>query len=276
MAGEKAVLSCHHDQTIGALDAVCVHLDAAIFQEVGQALPALQSITDRLGNGTLLRYGGELGFQPGLQTFDQGLGFRLSHGAAPRCALPADAALDGIERRDALERLAGDRRRAPSVDIEEQPTPMRPAKDERDLAVGELRPYQLLIDLVAVALDPAGIARQQSQSMLTPAPGRVGVDDAWWIRSGPWPFIPGDGPAVSRLGPTAPGIAHRHLGLVHHNHGRGAQQLFYSLIARGRFPRAGPTPNGTRRAVDRKALQPHVCALPIKRLMPGMFVDDDG
>src|SRR5215470_2007136 len=196
------------DQAIRSLDAIRIHLDAAVVQKAYQAPPALEPVTDRLGNGTLLRYRSKLGLQPGLQAFDQGLGFRLPRGATLLGALPTDAALDGIEFCDALERLARDRRRASSVDIEKQPAPMRPTRNERDLAVGELRPNQLLIDLVTVAVHDARVACQQSQCILTPASGRVGVDDARRVRSGPWPLIPGDGPEVPRLGPTAPGIEH--------------------------------------------------------------------
>src|SRR6516165_1377333 len=239
MTGKEAILSCHRDQTICALDTIGVHLDAAIFQEAYQAWPTLEPVTDCLANGTLLRYGSELGFQPGLQAFDPRPGFRLPRGATLLGALATDAAFDGIEFRDALECLARDRRRAPSVDVEEQSPPMRPAKNQRDLAVGKLPSGQLLIGGVAVALHDAGIAPKQSECMFTAAPGRVGVDDAWRVRSSPWPFVPGDCPEVSRLGSTPPGIEHWHLGLVHHDHGRGEQQLFHALIDRGEFGRGG-------------------------------------
>jgi hypothetical protein len=80
---EVRIIFCHCNQAIGPLDTIGVDLDAAIFQEAYQARPALEPVTDRLGNGTLLRHGSELGFQPGFEAFDQGLDLRLSHGAAP-------------------------------------------------------------------------------------------------------------------------------------------------------------------------------------------------
>jgi hypothetical protein len=55
----------------------------------------------------------------------RGLGFRLSHGAALLGALRADAALHSVEFRDVLERPVPDQRRNPSIDVEEQSTPMR-------------------------------------------------------------------------------------------------------------------------------------------------------
>jgi hypothetical protein len=119
VARKKAILFCHCDQAICPLDTVGVHLDAAVVQEAYQATPALETVADRLGNRALLRHGGELDFQPGLQAFDAGPGFSLPRGATLLGAPSTDAVLDGVEFRDALERLARDRRRAPSVDVKE-------------------------------------------------------------------------------------------------------------------------------------------------------------
>src|SRR5215469_15587332 len=166
VARKQAILFCHRNQAICPLDTVGVHLDAAVVQEAYQATPALETVADGLGNGALLRHGGELDFQPGLQAFDARPGFRLPRGATLLGALPTDAVLDGIEFRDALERLARDRRRAASMDVEEQSAPMRPAKSQRDLAVRELPPRQLLIDGVTIALHDAGIVVKQSQPVL--------------------------------------------------------------------------------------------------------------
>src|SRR6201987_4939822 len=194
VASKQTVLSCEGDQTVCTLHTVGIHLNAAVAKEEQQAFPALEPVSDRLGKDAFLRHPGKLDFQPGPQAFDQRFRLRLPHGAALLSALSSDAVLDGVKRRDTFECLAGNRRGTSSVDIDKQPAPMRPAKSERDLAGGELRSDQLLIDLIAVALDDTGVARKQTHCVLAAPSRRVGVGDARWIRSGPGPVVARDGP----------------------------------------------------------------------------------
>jgi hypothetical protein len=126
----------------------------------------------------------------------------------------ADPALDRIERRDPFQRLVGDRRGTPLVDIEELAPPVQPTEGERYRSIVTRGIGQLLIDRVAVALDDAGIACKQSNRVLTAATGRVGIGHARRIGPAPRSIIARDRPEVAGLGPATAGIEHRRPGLV--------------------------------------------------------------
>jgi hypothetical protein len=92
----------------GTLDGVVVELDAAVVEEAGQTLPARQRIADRFGEFALLADQPEFCAQPWLQCVDQRTALLLPHNPT---AAAADVVLDRIQRSDALQRFAGDRRR---------------------------------------------------------------------------------------------------------------------------------------------------------------------
>ena len=85
--------------------------------------------------------------------------------------LPAGFLLDGVERRDAFQRLGRDRRALGGMDIEELPSHMRQAGDLADRAgAGELAEPS-----VAVGMHPAAEARQMRLRMFGLAVGREAV-----------------------------------------------------------------------------------------------------
>jgi len=106
------VLTAEGERADGALDDVGVDLDAAIVEEPGEAFPAAERIADRLGELALLAERLEPGPEPRLQRLDQRPASRLSGSAALVGRTAADVSLDGVERRDPLQRLGRDRRRA--------------------------------------------------------------------------------------------------------------------------------------------------------------------
>ena len=57
VAGEQAVLAVKRDRADGSLDDVGIHLDAAVLEEAHEAVPMIESVADRLGDGALLRDG---------------------------------------------------------------------------------------------------------------------------------------------------------------------------------------------------------------------------
>lgn len=80
-------------------------------KELGQALPARESVADRLGELGLLPDQAKFLAQPGFEPGDHRLALFLPHGPSLACRPAADVVLDPVELGDAGERLAGDRRR---------------------------------------------------------------------------------------------------------------------------------------------------------------------
>ena len=79
----------------------------------------------------------------------------LAHGAALIGAFATDHLLDRIERGDAVQTFARDRRRTALCDIEELSSQMNPAKGERDGIAGPCVIGNGLVGRVAVALHDA-------------------------------------------------------------------------------------------------------------------------
>ena len=126
---EQVVLSAQSDRPDGALDDVVVELDAAIVEEAAEALPARQRVADRLGDLGLARYQAKLTLEPGLERLEDRLAAQLAHAASLLRRLVAARRLDGIERSNTGECLAGDRRgRAGGLQVVEIPSHVRPAK----------------------------------------------------------------------------------------------------------------------------------------------------
>ena len=152
---------------------------------------------------------------------------------------------------------------------------MRPAEGERHRAAVARRIGQLLVDGVAVALDDAGIPRQQSDRVHAASPGRIGVDHTRGIGPAPWAIISRDRPEVAGLGPAAARIEDRSPRLVDRDLGGAEQELLHPQIDRPELRRRDADPEGQRGAIDRQALQLHDLRLTVERIVPGEFVDHD-
>lgn len=118
---------------------VVAQTDAAVTQESGEAVPALEQVINGLGDGSRARQSGSLLAKPGFQVGQKGRALVSPHAQALACGKPIDGALDVEQRIDAfhrLERNRGDGRRlfaAPCVggdvgQFEELPPCMRPAQ----------------------------------------------------------------------------------------------------------------------------------------------------
>jgi hypothetical protein len=79
----------------------------------------VQGVADVLGDRRLGRDACELLLDPRFERQHQGLALFLPHAAAFVGAVAADRLLDRVERGDALESLAGDRRGTALSDVEE-------------------------------------------------------------------------------------------------------------------------------------------------------------
>ena len=102
--------------------------------------------------------------QPALQIVEARPGLGPADCNAPVGRLPAGFLLDGVERRDAFQRLGRDRRAPGGMDIEELPSHMRQAGDLADRpGAGELAEPG-----IAVGMHPAAEARQMRLRMFGP------------------------------------------------------------------------------------------------------------
>ena len=89
---------------------VVAQTDAAIVQEAGKAIPALEQIIDGLGDGSRARETGTLVAKPGFQIGQERRALLLPHAQALIGGKAVDGALDVEQRVDALHRLKRDRR----------------------------------------------------------------------------------------------------------------------------------------------------------------------
>ena len=125
-AGEGPVAAPDRDGTQLALGGVVGHAQAAIIEEAGQRRPALEAVVDGLAGIAVLGDPGALLAQPGLQCNDERPAALGAHAHALRRRQAVDLALDGEQRIDARNRLAGDRRLVDPGQIEELAPRMGP------------------------------------------------------------------------------------------------------------------------------------------------------
>ena len=118
---------------------------------------------------------------------------RLSTRATLGIRSAAECFFDRVELGDALERFAGNwswRRSSLALDLHKLAPQMGPAEGERSgQGVRTRLSGHSLVSLIAVAVDDAAIAFEQSQAMNGAAAWCIGIDHARWVRSGPGPVI---------------------------------------------------------------------------------------
>ena len=222
---------CH--DPVQALDGVGVQLDPAIGQEDAQAIPVAQHVADRLGHRHLAGDARQLLFQVDLERLDPGPAAVLTNRPPGIGRLAADRVLDAVQLGDPPEHLAGDRRLAGLVDLEELPTAVRPAEGEGDgariIRDGVLFAGQPLEAAPAVDLQHAGVVGQHLAGAV-PDPV-LGVDVGHRRRQVALPgaVVPGEAPEIAGPGPALAGRQHRQARVVAEQLGRtqhaGEQQL---------------------------------------------------
>ena len=128
-----------------------VDLNPAVGEEQAQAGPPRERVADRLGQAALLAHQGQLLAQPGLERRHRRPAARLANGAPFVRRPAADLGLDPVQRRNAHERLGGNRRRSTLGEFVKGPAHVAPAEGELHCAP----PGQNLVGLVAVHLQHA-------------------------------------------------------------------------------------------------------------------------
>jgi hypothetical protein len=139
---------------------VLVSSDAAIIKEAGEPVPMIQGVTDGFCDQRLSRDARELLFETCFELEHESLALLLAHGRTLAGALSSDRLLDRIERRDALESFAGDRRAAAFGDVEEAPAQMRPTEGKHDRLTAS-RVGNGLVGGISVALHDAAVGSEQ-------------------------------------------------------------------------------------------------------------------
>src|SRR5687768_12688048 len=120
-AGEQRILAVQGQRADRTFNHIGIDLNPAVVEEQGQARPAGQRVTDRLGELALLADKSELLAQPRLKSLDERPAAVLAHSATLLGRAAADLALDPVEGRDAGERFRRDRRRSAGEFIELPP-----------------------------------------------------------------------------------------------------------------------------------------------------------
>src|SRR5271166_3609578 len=140
----------HRLRAHGTLDDVGVELDAAIVENAGEAVPVPQAIADDPGRIRAARKPRELMLAEDLERVDERARSGLTCGPAHISTCAADVILDGVDMRNARNRLGRDGRIAALGDLEELAPQVAPAE-------GDLDPVrrQLLVGGIAVALHDA-------------------------------------------------------------------------------------------------------------------------
>ena len=156
--------------------------NAAIFEEQRERGPALEHVVDRLDEVVPARELSELRAHEGMEIVDQGAALRAARSQSLLRALAVDRALDLEQRVDAAHDLDRDRRQrdlllarglAPGVLLDvghdEERTPgMNPTRRLPDRARLPVQQIKLVVAVIGVRLQDAGISRQMRLWMLAP------------------------------------------------------------------------------------------------------------
>src|SRR5215204_4020962 len=168
-AGKQCVFAREGQRAHAALDHVGVDLNSAVVEEQAQAGPPGEGVADRLRQPALLAHQGQLLAEPGLEGLHQRPTALLANSAALVRRAATDLALNPVQRRDAGQRLGGDRRWSTLGEFVKGPTHVAPAEGELHLTP----PGQGFVGLVAVHLQHTLEPSQMRRGPLCRAIGRV-------------------------------------------------------------------------------------------------------
>lgn len=189
-AGEQGVLAIECNRADGAFDDVGIDLDATVVDEVRQALPARQCVSDSLCEPGLLTDQVEPGAAPGFELVDNRSALLLADGTALVGGATTDLAFDRVEASNAFECLAGDRCRTDNGEFMEASADVGPAERKSYVATLGKRP----VAGIAVDLKNAREASEMGDRPLGLAIGRIHIGDGGRIGATPGPVIAGIGP----------------------------------------------------------------------------------
>jgi hypothetical protein len=228
-----------------------------------------EGIADGACQLALARDPGQGRLQPRLQPGEQRSRLVLADGPAHLRRAAADGGLDVIERAEALQRLAGERRAGGGMDVEELAPGMRPARHFDDGVV----PVDHVEPRIAVGLQDAAETAEMVRRMGAAAVGTVAVEGRRRCRAAP-------GTVVTDIDPQPPGLGlggarrpHRHGGVVAMDLVGGEDMGGNRLDQRPQLPGRLADPAGHRRAAELDAGPREDLGLAVERQVRAILVD---
>jgi hypothetical protein len=209
----------------------------------------VQRVTDRLGRRPAGGQFGKLRLEPDTQLGNQRLALELTHGLSISGGLAADIHFDRVECGNPLQCFDRDRRLRLGQVIEAA-AHVAPAERERDGRIGGLGSGELLVGRVAVALEDAAVAAEQSVGVGVSAARRVAVDHGRRLIAGPRPIVARNRPEVPLLGFAPARVQHWHDGLISEDPCRSQHHLAQPGYHGGNLGRGIPHPEGQRGPLD--------------------------
>ncbi|MNV58527.1 hypothetical protein D3C71_1509070 [compost metagenome] len=195
---EEIVGSAKGHAAQGALSRVVVDLDAAIVTVAGQRCPARERIANRLGQFRLPGDLAQHAREPSTQVIQQRPGAGLSHLASHVGRLTPDLGFDRVQRRNALQRLLGNRARHEALalmQIPEGAARVSPASrfDDAPTCV------DLAVPAIGIGLEDAAVVRKMCLRMFPLAVGRVAIPSRGRLHVS-------CGPVVAHVHPQSAGL----------------------------------------------------------------------
>ena len=172
-----------------------------------------QPIADRLGQFGAAAEAVQLRLQPGFKLGDQRGTLRLTNGQAVFRRAAADASLDGVERCDTQQGLAGNGGLRGGMDVEKAPAQMRPAEGQHHRAIVTAA-LQRLKAVIAIHLQHTAKAGEMRHRMLGAAVFGIDMGHRWRAAAQPGPVIHGISPEPASAGSAAPALRYRCAGRV--------------------------------------------------------------
>ena len=240
-AGEERIFAIEGNGSDGAFDDIGVDLDPSVIDEAGEAVPARERVADRFGKLGLLADQREFFAQPGFERVDDWAGFVQSRRTPFVCVASANVFFNGVKR-DARQRLLGDRCLAGGGEVIEAPADVRSAEGERHAVF--LR--QRAIAGVAIDLHDAAEPRKMRERLLGFSVLRVDIDGDRRIDAAERPVVARIGPKLTGLGASAPRIQHGCSRFVGEDFRRGADMLQKPLMHGAQMPGGAANPVGER------------------------------
>ncbi len=252
-------------------------------QKAGEHVDAPERVAERLGDGVVARQLRPLALHPLDQLVDERGNVSATHGQALVGRLADDLAFQREDRIELLHRRECDRRdhlravvaraRCDVGKLEQIASRMGPASDRRDrtrLAIGLVKRVEAAI---GIGLQNPAVAGEMPFGMRAAAIGRVVVDRGRRRGAAKRTIVTHIGPQ-----PAGPGLSlgqHRHGGVIAMDPLGREHVMLDEFEQRQQRGRAGADMIGHGRHRKLDALARKLLALPVQRLMIGVFVDQD-
>ena len=244
-------------------------------EEPAQAVPALERVSDVLGELGGTRQAVELGLEPGPQGVHDRRREFLPHLQPVLRRMAAHHGLDPVQRPDPFEDLLAHGRGRAALELDEASSPVGPAVGKHPWAGGLTRIAECVVHPVAVDMQraAAGVALHQLQSDLGAPVARMMEHDDRRVGAAIAALIAGDRPQIVEARLAGARRQHRHRGLVHEQAVRRLEVVDHPVDDRGQHLHSAPGPVAQHGAVEIDPLAPVGLGLTVERLVIGELRD---